>query len=333
MFALSYSSDFLDKAEVDSLLEQFRDNETISVKSSGSTGKPSESTFTYQTIANSAKATNTFFRFTENTKALLCLSSETIAGKMMLARAVQGDFEIVVSKPSARPLKNIDSPIDFVAMVPLQLQESIQHDLAKLKSIDTILIGGGPISIELKEELKQNDITVYHSFGMTETVSHIALRKVGAETEEAFTALPGVSFTTKNDHLVISAKHLNIKSLLTNDIVELLSDSTFIWKGRKDFVVNSGGYKIQIEEMERTCNEYIDVPFFFWKEPNEKWGEMLVLCLLEKDSVDLSQQELPAWKMPKKIYSFSKFVYSESGKILRKNTFEQTPIFIHESTS
>jgi O-succinylbenzoic acid--CoA ligase len=333
MFALRYSLTFLDRKKFDSLLEKFEKNESISVNTSGSTGQPKEIFFKSLQLINSAKITNAFFELNADSKALLCLSIDTIAGKMMLTRALVGDYQLSVTEPRSRPLKEVTASIDFVAMVPAQLSESIDHDLEKLKSIRVVLIGGGPISPLLEKKLKDKDITVYHSYGMTETVSHIALRRVGKETDVHFTGLKGVTFKTINDQLSISAEHLGIVDMPTNDVVHLLSESTFIWLGRADFVVNSGGKKIQLEEVEAKMSVHFNFPFFLWKEAHDKWGETLILVIKKEtdlEKIDLTNLGLSKTEQAKKIYVFNDFLYSSSGKILRKATFEQIPNSVHE---
>lgn len=327
MFAITFSPDYPDREKVESFLDKWYKEETIGVNSSGSTGTPKTLFFQMEQLQASAKLTNLYFNLTADTKAALTLSIDTIAGKMMLARALSGQYTIHVTTPSARPLQHLVTPVDFIAMVPVQLEESLHHELEKLKQIRVILIGGGPISDHLVQKLNTNNLTVYHSYGMTETVSHVALRRVGAHTDLFFRGLPGVRFKTDANKLIIDAEHLRLNNLVTNDVVNLKSDTEFEWLGRADFVVNSGGYKIQMEALENKFAVYLHVPFFLWKEADEKWGERLVLCIQNVEKIDetalFDQLQLDKKERPKKTYYFSEFVYSASGKILRQNTFEQ----------
>ncbi|MEJ6491506.1 MAG: AMP-binding protein [Flavobacteriales bacterium] len=332
MFAITYSDNYLDQKKVISFQDNFLNSSSVELNTSGSTGNPKKLSLSTENIRASAHMTNIFFNFNSNTKALLCMSIDTIAGKMMLARAIEGNYAIDIQTPSSRPLEHFETKIDFIAMVPVQLNESLKFDFEKLKTIPTILVGGGPISEEIENRLKELNITVYHSFGMTETVSHIAMRKVGKETTPYYEALSGVTFKVNDGMLALSAEHLGIQNLATNDLIQLDSPTRFRWLGRADFVVNSGGYKIQLEEIEKLLTSILPDSFFCWKEPSDKWGEILVLCVLDSDfsSNDFSSLDLPAWKIPKKTYVFSKFIHSESGKILRKPTFAQIPLTIHE---
>lgn len=331
MFALSYSSTFLDRDKADSLLECIEKDSSVSVKTSGSTGLPKEHFFEMRIMKSSARMTNTHFDLSAATNALLCLSLDTIAGKMMCIRAFEGNYKLQIENASSRPLEHCVTPVDFVAMVPVQLKESLEHDLEKLKNIRVILVGGGPISDEIESDLKKQNLTVFHSYGMTETVSHVAIRKVGAQTETNFQAMPRVHFSQIDNQLILSAEHLEITDLKTNDIVELESPQAFKWIGRKDFVVNSGGYKIQLEELEKRIAKSIHFPFFLWKENHDKWGESLLICHAESknDHIDLSDIDLKVWEKPKKTIQFSNILFSDSGKVLRKATFDQTPISIH----
>ncbi len=334
MFSFAFSVDFLDRDKVNSFQKEFKNKETIQIKTSGSTGQPKEIDISVAQMKASAQMTNNYFSFNEKCRALLCLSIDTIAGKMMIARANEGNFQLQIQQPTARPLEHCEIPLDFVAFVPAQLLESVFNDVEKLKRIRVILVGGGPISPELEQLLVVHKITVYHSFGMTETLSHIAIRKVGWEGTDSFEALGGVTFSEQNGNLVLDAPHLSIVQLMTNDKVQLLSDTQFKWIGRSDFVINTGGYKVQMEELESKISPFISCPFFIWKERQVKWGEIVVLCL-EKD-IDLNLEQMfsteafQSWEKPKKTYVYTTFLRSESGKILRKLTFEQKPLKIHE---
>jgi o-succinylbenzoate---CoA ligase len=334
MFALRYSSHFLDQEKIESLQASFLNEKYIKTSTSGSTGPSKEISLEISHMKASAQATNAFFGLRQDTSALLALSLDTIAGKMMLLRALVGNYSLIACPPKLRPLEDTDHDIDFVAMVPAQLRETLKHDVQKLKSIRVILIGGGPISSEVEDNLREEHLTVYHSFGMTETISHIAMRKCGYESNLFFEALPGVSFVSKDEKLVIHAPHLGVDSLQTNDLVELLSPTQFIWKGRADFVANSGGYKIVLEELESKISALIPYPFFLWKDADEKWGEKVVLCLENAggEEIDLSSLQLKAWEKPQKTYYFQHFLRSESGKIRRESTFELNPIQVREKT-
>lgn len=344
MFQLTFSSNLLSKknegkssrSEVEKFIEQVTQGKPIELQTSGSTGTPKILTYPANLLKRSARKTNDFFEFTDQTKALLCMNLTTIAGKMMLMRAMEGDFAIHIEKPSKRPLEFVESEIDFVAMVPLQLRESILFDIEKLKTIKVILVGGGPIPNELKKRLRENNLTVYHSFGMTETVSHIAIKKVGKVTEDGFHALNGIHFSSKDGQLVIYAGDLGIEDLVTNDLVNLLSPTSFQWLGRKDFVINSGGYKLHPENLENRWSEFLNSPYFIWKEQSVKWGEKIVLYIegsswptIAKDKL---LKEFKSYEIPKSYYLTGAFVYTASGKINRLKTVEQSSKICREET-
>jgi O-succinylbenzoic acid--CoA ligase len=328
---LDYSEDF--QQEVNQLVLSFKKEVDLLVYSSGSTGEPSEITLSFETIKNSAKLTNDFFYLRKNSKALLCLSPKVIAGKMMIARAYFGDYEIACQMPSSRPLESIDSQYDFMAMVPLQLQTSIESN-DELTLVKNYLIGGGPISVNLEEKLQSIELSVYHSYGMTETASHVALRKAGYKGEKEFVAMPGIHFTLNNHALVIHAPHLNSFPLVTNDCVELISERSFVWKGRLDFVINSGGMKLHPENLELKWADFLNTPFFLSGENDEKLGQKLVLYL-ENDPasfvhLDIARLAFSKYEWPKHFYLVSKFDYTESGKINRLTTIKKKKIELED---
>jgi len=336
MFLLSFSENYPDKAKVEQFISTVDNGGSVELQTSGSTGNPKLLSYSTSILKKSARKTNAFFNFNKKTKALLCLNPDTIAGKMMLTRAHEGNYSIHVTAPSKRPLKFFEMTLDFIALVPLQLKESLIYDLKKLREVKTILVGGGPISKELEELLYKNKITVYHSFGMTETVSHVALRKVGYHQEDYFKALSGIHFSSQAGQLIIHAPELEIDELITNDLVDLNSEKTFKWLGRKDFVINTGSYKIHPELLENSWSKFLDCPFFLWKEPSVKWGEKMVMYLNDSTWPDFNKTDLmltfKPYELPKTYYLCEEFVYTESGKINRPATVLSNPSDSREET-
>lgn len=296
----------------------------IRVKTSGSTGIPKEITLQKEYMRASADRTIAYLGLKENDKALLCLSPTTIAGKMMIVRSIIAGMSLTVAGVTRNPLNDIDEAFDFTAMVPMQVESSIRNSLNQFKKIRKVIIGGAPISAELYEMIWQNHSGCYHTFGMTETISHIAMRKI-SEEKLPYEALSGVKLETKDHRLVIHAPHLGIPTLETNDIVDLTDDHHFYWKGRSDFVINSGGIKIHPEEIEHILDGVIKEPFFVCGIDDETLGQKLILCI--EGQKDIQKQELvdllPAYQMPKEIYFFKKFHYTRSGKVNRLQTIEQ----------
>ncbi len=336
MFLLSFSENFLDKAKVEQFISTLENNGSVKLQTSGSTGKPKLLSYSTSILKKSARKTNTFFNFTKKTKSLLCLNLDTIAGKMMLTRAHEGNYSIHLTTPSKRPLEFTEMPLDFIALVPIQLKESRLYDLEKLQEIKIILVGGGPIAKDLEELLCEKKLTVYHSFGMTETVSHVALRKVGYHQEDYFNALSGIHFSSQAGQLVIHAPELAVDELITNDLVDLISDKTFKWLGRKDFVINTGSYKIHPELLENSWSKFLDCQFFLWKEPSLKWGEKMVMYFENTVWPDFDKSDLllifKAYELPKTYYLCDEFVYTESGKINRSATVLSNPREHREGT-
>ena len=305
---------------------------------SGSTGTPKLQEITRQQMEASASATGAFFGVDSEFKLLCCLNPAYIAGKMMLVRALVWNCEITLVEPNADPLATQEVPFDLVAMVPLQVETSLssRSSLEKLKSIQTLLIGGAPLSDSLQMSLHQEGIAAWQSFGMTETVSHIALAKIG-EGELVYQALPGVAIgINEQDCLWIQSPMSGIERIQTNDNIELRSKNTFTWLGRADFVVNSGGIKLFPEQLEKKISalmtdSYPGVPYFFFGEADERLGQRLVLYVEGEQSaliLEVLEEELKKFlgkfEIPKQIYLLSSFKYTPSGKINRPETAKRT---------
>ena len=278
----------------------------IEVKTSGSTGIPKIIQLAKAHCIVSAKNTLSFLSLKENDAALLCLSMETIAGKMMVVRSIVGNLKLLVTEPTSNPLIGINQAIDFAAMVPLQVEKIIADSSIQLNLIDKLIIGGGPVSIQLIENLKKINYTAFQTFGMTETISHVALRKIGKETEKYFTALSTVHFEESNLQLKIHYPGILKEALLTNDQVELYSPTTIKWLGRTDFIINSGGVKINPEEVESKLTTVINVPFFIAGIPDDRLGSKVILMVESEEKINLNKEELNkligSFAVPKTIY-------------------------------
>lgn len=300
-------------------LSQWLDeNDFIEVQTSGTTGKPKIIKINKQAMVNSAIATGVFFDLKEGDSALCCLPVKYIAGKMMLVRAMVLGWNLEVVEPKSNPLETMSKFYDFVAMVPLQVENSID----KLHQIKKLLIGGASISQELASRIIEEQCEVYESYSMTETVTHIALRRIG---EKYFETLPNVTLALDDRGcLIIDAPFINSEKIITNDLVELISETQFIWKGRVDNVINSGGIKLFPEQIEEKIKPYINRRFFVAGIDDILLGQKVVLVIEgEKFAVeDTVFLELGKYEKPKEIHFVSKFAETETGKIKRKEIIE-----------
>lgn len=302
------------------ILEWLDEKAFISVKSSGSTGIPKEIKLQKKHVFNSASATNIYFDLTENTKALLCLSSEYIAGKMMLVRAMIGGWDLYTVSPEKNPLENSDENFDFTAMVPYQ----VFHSLANLHKVKKLIVGGGAVSSELEQQLQKVNPQVFATYGMTETISHIAVRPInGTEKSAIFTALPKVNFSqNETGCLQIHAPQISDETVITNDVVELLSSTSFKFLGRIDNVINTGGVKVHPEIVEEKLSKHIQQSFFIASENDDALGERIILIIESEKQLQLENfsevfEKLSAYEKPKRIYAVPQFIYTETRKVKR----------------
>lgn len=301
------------------LLDWFDDSPTIEMLTSGTTGKPKLITVEKQAMVNSAFATGDFFDLFPGNKALHCLPAKYVAGKMMFVRGFILGLDMDFVAPSSHPLANNDSKYDFAAMVPLQAQNSLDE----LVNVKKMIIGGVKINKTLESALKKLPVQAYETYGMTETITHIAAKKIG---EKAFTVLPNVtiSYDDKNC-LVIHAPRISEEVIVTNDLVELVNENQFVFLGRIDNVINSGGIKLIPEIIEEKLSGRINGRFFVFGKPDETLGEKLVLIVEgEKQTFDDTVYEtLDKYEKPKEILFAPKFIETGSGKIMRKETFSK----------
>lgn len=271
------------------------DSDRVLVHTSGSTGKPKPMMVEKKRMLNSARITCDFLGLKPGDSALLCMSLDYIAGKMVVVRSIERHLHLISVSPSGHPLKDINEEITFAAMVPMQVYNTLQvpEERERLTHIRHLIIGGGAIDASLEKELQAlpGNIAIWSTYGMTETLSHIALRRInGAEASEWYQPFDSVKISqTEAGCLVIDAPLVCAETLLTNDIVEIepyiynkVEKTRFRIKGRKDNVICSGGIKIQIEEVEEFLKPHLEKPFMLAKKKDEKFGEIAVLLSEDK---------------------------------------------------
>ena len=321
------------------LQDWFSHSETVSVQTSGSTGIPKVFEIEKKRMLNSSKMTCDFLGLKEGDTALLCLPVQYISGKMMLVRAIERKLKVIISEPSSTP--EISQNTDFCAMTPLQVQNSLD----KIHFIKNLIIGGAAVSENLKSQLTSSiqhpaSNKIYETYGMSETLSHIALKQISPVQENYFTIFNDVEISVdERNCLKIFAPKLNPEILQTNDIVELMHfDSAqcdkkqFKFLGRFDNVINSGGVKIFAEELENLVKKHIDRDLVFLGKPDETLGEKLVLVIEDELFSEGCQSERSRrlkseilnlkfenkFHSPKEILFLEKFPRAENGKVLRK---------------
>lgn len=280
----------------DFLSEWNNDSDTVLVHTSGSTGKPKPMMVEKKRMLNSARITCDFLGLKPGDSALLCMSLDYIAGKMVVVRSIERHLHLISVPPSGHPLKDVDEEITFAAMVPMQVYNTLQvpEERERLTHIRHLIIGGGAIDASLEKELQAlpGNIAIWSTYGMTETLSHIALRRInGDESSEWYQPFDSVHISqTEEGCLVIDAPQVCAETLVTNDIVEIepyiynkVEKLRFRIKGRKDNVICSGGIKIQIEEVETLLKPHLEKPFMLAKKKDGKFGEIAVLLSEDED--------------------------------------------------
>ena len=305
------------------------------LKTSGSTGEPKPIILTRNQMIASAKLTGKTFGLQAGDKALVCLNVEYIAGIMMLVRGIELGLKFTVVEPSGNPFQMIKNPVfDFYAFVPLQMQTLLKNEKNKkiLNCAKAIIIGGAAINEVLENEIQSLEVPVYSTYGMTETVSHIAIRRMnGSNKSNNFQVLENVKIgLDERNCLNIVAEASNNELIQTNDIVEILNGNEFKLMGRFDNIINSGGVKIQLEKVEKLIENEIKLltlnRFFAYGIPDDKLGQKLVL-IVEGEEVKSEIKELffknihailSKYEVPKEIYFVKSFVETQTGKIDKK---------------
>lgn len=298
------------------IMEWFDENDFIELSTSGTTGTPKMIQLKKNAMVNSAIATGSFFNLKSNCKALHCLPAQYIAGKMMLVRALVLGWDLEMVQPSSHPLDGNTKQYDFAAMVPLQVENSLEN----LHQIQTIIIGGAKLNTDLADRLKEIPVGVFETYGMTETITHIAAKKV---QESVFSVLPGITIATdERNCLIIEAPHLSNDKIVTNDVVKIVNENQFVWLGRFDNVINSGGVKLFPERIEEKLFGEIPHRFFVIGKEDALLGEKLVI-VIEGPPYEVSDRifdRLDKYEKPKEILFRERFLETETGKIKRRES-------------
>jgi O-succinylbenzoic acid--CoA ligase len=304
------------------------------VQTSGSTGAPKLIQHSRAAMTASAERTCDFLGLKKCDVALLALPATHIGGKMMIVRSIVRGMKLICTEPKSNPLVSLDfdGDIGFTAFTPMQMS-MIMDDAntnSKLLQIKKIILGGGEVPYPLRMRLQGIRASVYETYGMTETVSHIALKKInGDDRSEYFHILDGVKIAIDDRGcLIIDAPHLSADRLVTNDIVNIISDKEFQWLGRYDNVINTGGIKVSAEEIERKLQPYVDLKFFIAGIADDILGQRVVMIVETIKSKEVIQQRfedvlsiyLSKYEKPKEILTIEKFSYTENGKVNKKQT-------------
>ena len=298
------------------ILNWFNSDSFITVTTSGTTGSPKKIQIEKQAMVFSALSTAEFFELKAGNLVLNCLSTNYIAGKMMLIRSFVLGFEMDFVAPTSNPVENNTKVYDFVAMVPLQVENSINE----LINVRKLIIGGTKINQNLRSQLLDLPTLVYETYGMTETITHIAVKKI---SDNYFSVLPNVTISTDDRNcLVIDVPRISNAKIITNDVVNIIDNSEFELLGRIDNVINSAGVKLFPEQIEIKLGNKIQTRFFVIGIPDDQYGEKLAL-VVEGNSISFDDDffnDLLPYEKPKFIYFVPDFLETESGKIKRKET-------------
>jgi len=309
----------------------FDDSVTVSAQTSGSTGKPKDIQLSKQSMINSARMTNQFFGLTDKSTALLCLPASYIAGKMMLVRAMVAGYNLLSVEPKANPFIGLNTVIDFASITPYQLHHSFET--LNVLSLKNVIVGGGRVDSKLETIARSIPASMYETYGMTETCSHIALRCFnGEKISDFFTVLNGVSIRQdQRGCLAIYAPHLLQDEIQTNDMVELIDKTSFRWLGRADSTINSAGIKVHPEQIEKKLENHIRANFFISSLPDELLERKIILVIESEQFSKEKETELKLvletclskYEIPRKICYVPHFVYSAGNKILRTETLKR----------
>ncbi|MFD1874977.1 AMP-binding protein [Hymenobacter bucti] len=307
-------------------------------RTSGSTGEPQLIVLTRRQLAASAARTGDYFDLGPGDRALVCLNCEYIGGKMMLIRGLERHLHLTVVEPHADPFTEVsaEAEFDFAAFVPLQLSALLAAGRAdRLNKMRAILVGGAGVAPSLLRQIEQLTVPVYLTYGMTETASHVALRRLnGPDASPHYRGLPGLHLgQDERGCLTVRGDVTNDELIVTNDRIELLDKHTFDWLGRVDFVINSGGVKVQAEKVELVLDVALaevgeSRRVFVAGHPDERLGQAVTAYVegaslapaTEEKVLGLLRARLAKYEVPRALVYVPAFEATASGKLDRAAT-------------
>ncbi len=312
------------------------DTPGFELKTSGSTGPPKRITVTREQMIRSAQRTAKAIGLRPGDSAFLCLNPDYIAGKMMAVRCFTTGLRLIAASPRSLPLSALPAPVDFAAMVPLQVHDTIRNGKPELFDVvGKIIVGGGALDARSTQAIQRTTCVFYASYGMTETVSHVALRRLnGPEAAPWYRAVPGVRFSKDTRGCLVIHDDAMGSSLASNDLVDLVDDERFTWLGRWDNVINSGGKKLIPEQLEMIIAPILEqrspgARFFISGVADERLGRKAVLILegmWTTDGLNAVRESiktvLDKHEMPKAIFCCPAFIEGATAKIDRNATLE-----------
>jgi len=312
------------------IVEWLDDEDRVVVQTSGSTGTPKKIHLRKAAMINSAKMTGKYFQFKQGQTALLCLPCNYIAGKMMVVRSFVWGLDLQTVEPVGNPMETIEQTIDFAAMVPLQVARMLEKTPEKAVLLAQLIIGGGKVSQNLNEQLQSLSTKCYATYGMTETITHIAIQKLnGPDKKTTFQTLPNVQLgLDERNCLVIDAPAVVAEPVITNDIVRLLTPTQFEWLGRFDNVINTGGVKVFPEQIEKKLEKIIKTRFFIQYLADETLGQRVILIIEDnpwnsRQTTEYKKkihQLLSKYEQPKQLFFIEKFEETPTKKVHRLKT-------------
>ncbi len=308
------------------LSEWYSKESFIEVTTSGSTGKPKIIQLEKEFVATSAQRTIDFFQLKENDRVLFCLPEKYIAGKLMVVRALLGRLDLYVAEPTTDFSFLQTEKFHFAAMVPTQVNKILESEPfpgAWFQNLEQLLIGGSAIPYAMEQKLQSISSACYSSYAMTETATHIALRKLnGSEKSEFYSCLEDIHVQlSEKECLQVFMPGLAEQPLQTTDLAELADEKTFRILGRNDNVIISGGIKYSPEQLEKKLEPFLEMPFLISSLPHESLGEQLVLVLegnenfeIEKTVKSICEEQLSKYEQPRQIVFIQRFPITKNQK-------------------
>lgn len=324
------------QSKSESIIRQFiikwlSGKDSFILHTSGSTGKPKPISINRSQLEASAKATIKALSLQRNGTVLLCINPEFIGGRMIIVRAMMNDMKILYHETSGMPIEHLKKQVSLCSMVPLQLQNILndKKHREKLNLIENLLIGGASLDQSYIPALQNFKTKIYATYGMTETVSHIGLKRLnGSHKDDCFQLIEGTNIRQdERGCLVVKGAVTDDKEIVTNDIVKLLGDRQFQWLGRADLVINSGGIKIHPEALEYKIHTIlpkhcINKKIAIGSVPDSKLGHRVVIYIESENEIEeikeILKSELDKYEIPKEFIYKNQFPLTSSGKLDRQ---------------
>lgn len=282
---------------------------------------------------------NNIFHINEDTKIFL-QGSFSFTGVSNMVVAVLWAGGTIVTTSSLRPTRWIELleryKVDHIYALPTKLRLLVRHCKYKLSAINYIIAGSQVLDRHLMEQLQQlcpnMEFILYYGASELNYITYCTGKEWLDREGTVGRPFPTVRIKADDGVIYVTTKY-HIEGIsdtyTVNDCGYIDSEGYLMFTGRQGDVINKGGYKISIPEMEQYLQSLQGVSEVAVININDDIrGEDFVVYIVLEAKSDLSKiietihQERPSIEWPKSVYSITMLPLTECSKVDKRKLKE-----------